>query len=361
MRVLVVTVVHDPEDARIRHRQIAALRAAGHEVILAAPFRAYERDRPIAFESIDLPRAQGKRRVAAVRAARKLLRERGRGADIVLLHDPELLFVATGVKLPGLVWDVHENTAAAMEMKAWIPRPVRPAARSLVHALEHSAERMAWLILAEESYAERFQRSHPVVPNSALSPNGAPPPPDDDRVVYLGRLTQARGALDMIELGRHLPPDVIVELIGNADADCREAVEAAHEAGHVRWRGFVPNDEALPTLRAALAGLSLLHDQPNYAHSRPTKIMEYMAHGVPIITTPNPSSADLVARHDCGLVVPFGDPGAVLTAALRLREDVELRRRLAANGRDAATRLYSWDRDAVAFVDLLEQWTRTAA
>jgi glycosyltransferase involved in cell wall biosynthesis len=360
VRVLVVTVVHDPEDARIRHRQIEALRAAGHEVIFAAPFRAYSRDQPIAFESIDLPRAQGRRRVAAARAARKLLRERGRGADIVLLHDPELLVAATGVKLPGLVWDVHEDTAAAMEMKAWIPRPVRPAAKSLVHTLERSAERRARLVLAEDSYVGRFRRSHPVVPNSVLSPADTLPPPGDDRVVYLGRLTIARGALDMIDVGRRLSPYVKVELIGNADDDCRFAIEEAHHAGQVQWRGFVPNDEALPMLRGALAGLSLLHDQPNYALSRPTKIMEYMAHGVPVVTTPNPSSADLVQRHNCGLVVPYRDPHAVLAAVMRLRGDLDLRRRLAANGRDAACRLYTWDRDAMTFVDLLEQWAQSS-
>lgn len=40
MRILVVTVVHHPEDARILHRQIAALRERGHEVVYAAPFAA---------------------------------------------------------------------------------------------------------------------------------------------------------------------------------------------------------------------------------------------------------------------------------------------------------------------------------
>jgi glycosyltransferase involved in cell wall biosynthesis len=88
--------------------------------------------------------------------------------------------------------------------------------------------------------------------------------------------------------------------------------------------------------------------------------MEYMAHGVPVVTTPNPSSADLVQRHNCGLVVPYRDPHAVLAAVMRLRGDLDLRRRLAANGRDAACRLYTWDRDAMTFVDLLEQWAQSS-
>lgn len=44
LRVLVVTIVHDPEDARIRRRQIGALLEAGARVTYAAPYRAYGRE-----------------------------------------------------------------------------------------------------------------------------------------------------------------------------------------------------------------------------------------------------------------------------------------------------------------------------
>ncbi|MCZ0205616.1 hypothetical protein OZK63_09340 [Streptomyces sp. UMAF16] len=77
MRILVVTVVHHPEDARILHRQIAALRERGHEVVYAAPFAARGAlPRPYV-EGVNLPRAAGRDRRAALRAARVLLAERG--------------------------------------------------------------------------------------------------------------------------------------------------------------------------------------------------------------------------------------------------------------------------------------------
>jgi glycosyltransferase involved in cell wall biosynthesis len=357
LRVLVVTVVHDPEDARIRYRQIGALNAAGHQVTFAAPFRAYGRECPPDIECVDLPRAQGRRRAAAARAARRLVRERGRGFDVVVLHDPELLGTLIPTPVGRVVWDVHEDTGASLSMKAWLPRPARPAVRLLVRAIERWVERRVPLILAEESYALRFRRPHPVVPNSVLPPKRDVPPPGDHRVVYLGRLTAQRGALEMIELGRRLAPTVAVELIGNADADCETAIEAANAAGHIRWLGFMPNDAALDAVQGALAGLSLLHDQPNYAHSRPTKIMEYMAHGIPVVTTPNPSSADLVRKHECGLVVPFGDLAAAQAAVTRLRDDPGLRKRLASNGRAAAAQHYSWAQDASRFVRILEDWS----
>ena len=41
LRVLVITVVHDPDDARIRYRQLSALLRMGAKVTYAAPFSAY--------------------------------------------------------------------------------------------------------------------------------------------------------------------------------------------------------------------------------------------------------------------------------------------------------------------------------
>jgi hypothetical protein len=53
--VLVMTVVHNPEDARIRQRQINALITAGWKVTYVAPFRAFGLEVPPA-QSADLGR-----------------------------------------------------------------------------------------------------------------------------------------------------------------------------------------------------------------------------------------------------------------------------------------------------------------
>lgn len=354
MDVLVVTVVHDPEDARIRHRQIAALREAGHHVTLAAAFTEYGRPIPDDIDSIDIPRSQGSRRLAAMRAVRQLLRRRGRDFDVVLLHDPELVVASAGLAVPGLVWDVHEDTAAAIRMKPWLPRGTRLIASRMVRAIERSAERRMPLILAEEAYAGRFRRTHPIVRNSVVA-SSVRAHGVAGHVVYLGRLTRPRGALDLIELGRKLAPDIEVHVIGHADHDCLAQVRAAHEEGTIRWYGFMPNNEALALLPDALAGLSLLHEQPNYAHSRPTKIIEYMAHGLPVITTPNPASSDLVERHDCGIVVPFGDIAAAEKAVRDLHADRALRDRMGEAGHAAVVEHYSWEADADLFVRTLEK------
>ncbi len=359
LRVLVMTVVHDPDDARIRYRQLSALIRSGASVTYAAPFTAYRRRPPEGVTAIDLPRAVGRHRVGAILSARRLLHQHGREFDIALLHDPELLLTVPGMNgrhEPLIVWDVHEDTAAALTMKGWLPGFVRPVAALAVRATERWAERHCALLLAEEGYRGRFRRSHPVVPNSVIVPVDPPPPAGTDRVVYLGRLTGPRGALDMIELGRRLAPDVTVDLIGPADADVSKAVAEAHRRGWVRHHGFVPNRDALGLLRGALAGLALLHDEPNYATSRPTKVMEYMAFGVPVVTTPNAASAELVRHYDSGIVVPFEDPAAAVEAVLSLRRDPARRQALGNSGRAGAVRDLDWRTDGRDFGELLRVW-----
>jgi glycosyltransferase involved in cell wall biosynthesis len=106
----------------------------------------------------------------------------------------------------------------------------------------------------------------------------------------------------------------------------------------------------------ALAGLSLLQDDPNLRHSMPTKVAEYMARGVPVITTPLPLAADLVERSGCGFIVPFGDPKAAAEAVRALQQDPALRDLMGARGHQDAVQFLRWPEDARAFVAQLERW-----
>jgi glycosyltransferase involved in cell wall biosynthesis len=358
MRVLVGTVVHHPADARIYYRQIRALLDAGHDVTYIAPFDSSFAPALAGLTTVTIPRAVGRRRLTALRAARSALRREAPSADIVLIHDPELLLVLPPRRdRPPVVWDVHEDTAAALTTKAWLPQFLRPVATGGVISAERLAERRLHLILAETGYQSRFRRQHPVVPNVAYVPDVAAPVSDDLRVIYVGHLSPDRGVAEMVALGSLLRPSgVAVHLAGPADAQARAVIEAAGDA--VTWHGFVPNDQAMQLVDGALAGLSLLRDEANFRHSMPTKVVEYMAHGVPVITTPLPLAVSLVESADCGFVVPFEDAEAARDAVLRLASDPDLRVKMGTRGHEAAERTHDWPEYARTFVAQLEQWAR---
>ena len=121
----------------------------------------------------------------------------------------------------------------------------------------------------------------------------------------------------------------------------------------------MPNDRALQLLAGASVGLSLLQDRPNYRHSRPTKLLEYMAAGIPVVSTPLPAAAAIVEGHKCGVIVPFEDPVAAASAVRQLLGDPKLRRRLGENGRRAACEHYNWRYSGQDFVAALEKVAQT--
>lgn len=355
MRVLVVTVVHVPTDARIHHRQIRAIAEAGHEVVYAAPFSSTgtPTDLPWVSAVIDVPRASRRRRLAALRAARRVIRQTP--ADLILLHDPELLLAVGRRRQVAVVWDVHEDTAAALADRPWIPRWLRALSARVVRAMERWAERHVHLMLAEEGYRQRFARPHPVVRNLPWLPS-SPVVPGRDRVIYVGRVSRRRGALELAAVGRGLAPDIVVDIVGPVDPDVRSVLEQASASGAVQLHGPLPNARAMGLFAGALAGLCLLHDEPNYRHSMPTKLLEYAAAGLPAITTPLPEAVRAVDSGLGAVVVPFQDADAVIAAVRALRGDPDQAHRLGRAGRDFAEQSWSWDAHAPAFVVQLERW-----
>lgn len=359
MRVLVVTVVHHPLDARIHRRQIGALLASGVEVTYAAPWSAFGVVVPSGLRALDLPRSSGRRRLEAVRAARDLIRAEGPLHDVVLLHDLELVAAVRGVAGPTVVLDVHEDTSAALADRPWVPAPLVPFARWWVRRTERWAEDNLHLLLAEYAYADRFDATHPVVPNVPAVPETVRAP-GTDRVVHVGRISRGRGWAELRDAGAELRTHgVQVELFGPADTDVEDEVRAADERGDITWHGFVPNEQALARVEGALAGLCLLHDLPNYRHSLPTKVVEYLAAGVPAVVTPLPLAQELVERSGGGVVVPFEAPPEVVAAVLRLRGDNDLRSGMGARGHAHALEHLNWDVEGKRFVELLRGWSRS--
>ncbi|WP_017608235.1 glycosyltransferase [Nocardiopsis xinjiangensis] len=364
MHVLVATVVHHPEDARILHRQIRALLDAGHTVTYVAPFRECGVIPWNEVQAVDVPRASGRERLASLRAARATLAEHAPRADLLLFHDPELM-LALPENRPLTVWDVHEDTASALLTKPWVPEPLRKPLGGIMRLFERRAERNMRLLLAEEGYRSRFRFDHPVVPNTTEVPERPARAPGNDRVVYLGHVSVARGAHELVDLGRLLRPyGIRLEVIGGADPSVRPLLREAAQEGALHWYGYVPNDRALRICAGAMAGVSLLHDEPNYRHSMPTKIVEYMAHGLPVITTAGPVATSLVGERPegpAGAVVPFGDTFAAAQAILQLRRDPQLRAEYARTGHTIAQTSFHWPVQARTFVKRLESWVDEAA
>ena len=362
MNVVVVTVAHRGDDARIVHRQIRSLLEANHSVtvISADPGEGRSQDPP-GLERIPIRRAVGRRRIRSWREARRATRRFARIADVVIVHDPELVpVIGFGRwKRTALVWDVHEDFVASVSDRRWIPRPLRPVFRRILLVLERVARRRFHVILAEDSYQTRFPHA-PVVPNSTWVIDEPAPVDRDSRVVYVGRISRSRGASTLVSLGEELVarggPRLV--LVGAADADVEPVIADGAARGVLEWRGPLPNPEALALVRGAVAGLSLLSNHPNYVHSRPTKIVEYMAQGTPAISTPLPLAVEMIDASGAGVITSswFGPDlvNEVADAVMAYVSSPALRGQHGAAGWAHVRDNLSWNGDGARFVGLLE-------
>lgn len=355
MRVLVATITHRADDARIFARQIPAMLDAGIELTVVAPWRASGVTPDPRIRAIDVPRTRGRRRIGPLsRALRAIRRE---PADLILVHDPELAFALAHTDLRSrVIWDVHEDVPAALRSKAYLPAAVRPILATVVAHVERRAEReLRGLLLAEERYRDRFTKAHPVVLNLPRVPTELSKATAEHRVVYVGSITKARGLLQMLEIARELQRDGIrLMLIGEAPAESDR--ELIRNAPNVEWTGPLANAHALELVEHSLAGLALLDDLPNYRHSMPTKILEYMSRGVPVITTPLPLSAAALDGH--GVTVSF-DPhkgvGEAVEAIRALAADEHRRQGLRTAAYERVRAYYNWDVAQTDFIAALQR------
>lgn len=313
--VVVVSTVHDPDDTRIRERLIRCL-SPSFQVLYAARLPGPSDDTGLRW----MPLAGGRlsRNLGALRV---LLRERW---DVAVVHDPELIpsaALARVARRRPIVFDVHEDLAAQVTSKTWIPAWGRPLARFLARCLYWLAERTLALTLAEAGYSRLFKREHPVFPNYPhLTFPVSPTERGDGSAVYVGDINEARGLGDaVIAAARAGVPLTLIGRVSPAYLESLSAVAARH-GGDVAFLGTLPNPEAMGHVATASVGLSPLRALPNYLYSLPTKTIEYLAMGVPVVATDLPGTRAELSVLDAVAFVPAGDVDAMTDAIERLTD-----------------------------------------
>lgn len=341
-RLLVVTTVHQPDDARIRSKLIATL----------------ERDWDITYATRD-PGPEDRdhltwHRLAGGRARRWLsasLLMLAKRWDLVAVHDPELLpaaLVRGAVGRPTL-FDLHENLPAQLRTKEWIPPMLRPPLGLIAGWVLHVAERVMAVTIAEEGYRGLFRRSHPVLANHLSLPGLPPPQPaaTPPFLAYLGDITEQRGALLAVEAAAGAGQGLV--MVGRvAPPELAHRIQAAAQDRGVELDvvGPLAHSQALARIAPATAGLSPLADIGNYRHSLPTKILEYLALGLPVLATDLPGTRSVTGDRVGMTYVPPGEPDAWFRAgeALAKRPEIRAATRAAADG---VRRDFSWPEEEV--------------
>jgi glycosyltransferase involved in cell wall biosynthesis len=242
------------------------------------------------------------------RAARRAARD----ADLVHAHwlPSALPALKTGKPFVVQLWGTDVELA----------RRARPIARALL--------RRARLVLCpSEALAEAARglgaRDLRVVPSGIAIPEEVGEPNEPPHVLYVGRLSEEKGVLELLEATEGIPRVIV------GDGPLRGRVPDA--------AGFVPPGELGPYYERAAVVVC-----PSRREGYGVVAREAMAHGRPVVASAVGGLLDAVEDGVTGLFVPARDAHALRGAIERLLRDPELRRRFGSAARERARREFSW-------------------
>jgi glycosyltransferase involved in cell wall biosynthesis len=156
------------------------------------------------------------------------------------------------------------------------------------------------------------------------------------RVLAVGSLFACKGfdlLITALGLLRRRGLDVEATLAGGGpeERSLRLQVEKEGIVDRVRFPGYLTQEDLIPLYQDA--DIFVLPAVLEQHWGIPNVLVEALACGVPVVTTPLPSLPELVEDGVHGLVARNQDPGDLAERIERLARDPELRRRLAEAGR----------------------------
>lgn len=288
-------------------------------------------------------RLGGLRDVAARRAARRVLTGWGRPADAVVATGLSAAKEQLRPRRSALL--VKDDYVAGAALIGQAPADLE---RRLARAIaSHDVVVAVSAVLAER--LERFGASAQVIPAGCwveAEPVAAGrPPASRARTVYLGGL----GPRVVPELlSAVLAQGCELSVIGDVAHGWQPGPQLAEVLAHPRvthW-GHVSESRAQELLREADVGVVPYDDSSFNAASFPLKVLEYLAAGLPVVSTPLPA-LDLIGSDH---VVVEAEPAAFAAAVVRASAETGAEQR--ASCRDDA-RAHSWPERGKAWSALL--------
>jgi glycosyltransferase involved in cell wall biosynthesis len=222
-----------------------------------------------------------------------------------------LLARALGVPAVVKVHGSDINVVAAMPGPRRVLRALLPRASRVVAVSRALAEQTAALGVARERIdlvwngvdASLFA---PRPRAAALAELGLDP--GKRWVLYVGRLEERKGVLDLAAAMAQLPHDICCHVVG----DCAMHAELARQP-RLTLAGKQPL-ERIPTYLAAAHALVL----PSWAEGTPNVLLEALAAGRRCVATRVGGCADVLDRPELGELVPAREPAALAAAIARV-------------------------------------------
>lgn len=352
-KVVQMTSVHTPFDVRIYHKECRSLVRAGHDVTLIAPCSALrDDDYGIKMHAVQPPSNRRERVTKTIRDVYRAALEED--ADIYHFHDPELIPIAMLLKLRGkkVIYDVHEDHPSNVR-KQWIPPALQGLASLAIRTTEATMGRACdRVIAATPTIASRFPASTTsVVQNfpwtdEFTQEHGTPHAEREAVIAYVGYLGDVRGLREMSEAIRLVNAELPARLALAGKLFNGAQRNGYHGNAQIDMLGPLDRHQIKQLLLRSRIGIVVYHPTPNYYYGQPTKLLEYMAAGLPVVASDFPFYRQVIDSSQCGLLVDPLQPAKIAEALLWLLRNPERSQDMGRRGQQAVFERYNWEQEA---------------
>ena len=163
---------------------------------------------------------------------------------------------------------------------------------------------------------------------------------DKPIVCFFGTLGRQFDIPCVIEAARHLVDVPLQFVICGSGERLAEFRQLAIDLPNVHFPGWVDAPAINALMERSLAGLAPYYNEMSFTLSLPNKVIEYLAGGLPIVSTLSGELANLLNTNECGVTTTQGDSQSLSAALRNLLTDPMGREKMAKNARDLYKRQF---------------------
>jgi len=356
--IMLANAGHKPLDTRIFHKEAIFLKKNGWDVTIIIPHTESFEFNGIKIISVPLPK-RGWHQLIVCPWNIFWKSCRLSSLSVFHIHDSELLLVGIALRMLGrqVIYDAHEDTPLQITYQHWIPTYLKKPYILFYRGLENLAGRFFTGIIVAEPVIAKYFPSHKVtlirnfpIASSFHELNNYSS--RQNRIVYVGLLSKARGVVEMLEGYKKASQNIDMKFIigGKFAPTSLENELLPHYS--VDYRQWLSYSEMVNVLNESRVGIIVPHPIERYRTNYPVKLFEYMAAGLPVIASKEGEPSAFVKEADGGILVDPENDNEIASAMIKLITEPDLALEMGQRGRKLILEKYNWEIESQKLIGL---------